>query len=229
MDFDGKRSAYGQFIIDWATDMPSENEVMYMLKCHNPLPADSTEYTFMLSLTNFGRDTVMYYRLIKDNNWNNAYVTMKKACPLSEYEPVFYPTYVDYVIIGGKTFYTTPVSRMYDSNWDDTTIERARRFKDFEGVYEFELAGLGKPEDFAGRDFSGKYACVDRGEISFDEKWANASRVGAIGLIIINYEENDITPLFADETVLGLGFPKSAGDYFRNPANTTFQIGCLEY
>lgn len=52
--------------------------------------------------------------------------------------------------------------------------------------YEVELAGLGKPEDFAGKDFSGKFALVSRGEIDFVSKGLNAQAAGAVGVIVYN-------------------------------------------
>lgn len=53
---------------------------------------------------------------------------------------------------------------------------------------EFEVmaAGLGKPEDFEGKDFEGKFALVSRGEIGFVEKGKNAQAAGAAGIIVYN-------------------------------------------
>lgn len=47
-------------------------------------------------------------------------------------------------------------------------------------------AGLGKPEDFKGKDVKGKYALISRGEISFGDKIKNAIAAGATGAIIYN-------------------------------------------
>ncbi|QDK38138.1 S8 family serine peptidase [Bdellovibrio sp. NC01] len=47
-------------------------------------------------------------------------------------------------------------------------------------------AGLGKPEDFKGKDLKGKYALISRGEISFGDKIKNAIAAGATGAIIYN-------------------------------------------
>ncbi|HWU42549.1 MAG TPA: S8 family serine peptidase, partial [Bdellovibrio sp.] len=47
-------------------------------------------------------------------------------------------------------------------------------------------AGLGKPEDFNGKDVKGKYALISRGEISFGDKIKNAMAAGATGAIIYN-------------------------------------------
>lgn len=47
-------------------------------------------------------------------------------------------------------------------------------------------AGLGKPEDFAGKDLTGKYALIQRGEIAFADKAKNALAAHAAGAIIYN-------------------------------------------
>jgi serine protease len=47
-------------------------------------------------------------------------------------------------------------------------------------------ASLGYPENFTGQDFTGKLALIQRGEISFAEKVANAYAAGAMGAIIYN-------------------------------------------
>ena len=45
--------------------------------------------------------------------------------------------------------------------------------------------GLGEPEDFVSAgDLAGKLAIIDRGELNFSEKAANAAAMGAIGVII---------------------------------------------
>lgn len=47
-------------------------------------------------------------------------------------------------------------------------------------------AGLGKPEDFTGKDLNGKVALIARGEILFAEKAQNAVKAGAAGVVIFN-------------------------------------------
>lgn len=47
-------------------------------------------------------------------------------------------------------------------------------------------AGLGKPADFQGKSFQGKYALISRGEITFKEKVDNAIAAGAAGVIVFN-------------------------------------------
>jgi subtilisin family serine protease len=46
--------------------------------------------------------------------------------------------------------------------------------------------GLGKPEEYAGRDVRGKIALISRGELTFAEKIANATKAGAWGALIFN-------------------------------------------
>ena len=53
-------------------------------------------------------------------------------------------------------------------------------------TFEIVYAGLGKPEDFEGKDFEGKFALVSRGEIAFTEKGLNAQAAGAAGVIVAN-------------------------------------------
>ncbi|TWT03568.1 S8 family serine peptidase [Planomicrobium sp. CPCC 101079] len=47
-------------------------------------------------------------------------------------------------------------------------------------------AGLGKPEEFEGKDFVNKFALIARGEITFAQKALNAQAAGAVGVIIYN-------------------------------------------
>lgn len=51
---------------------------------------------------------------------------------------------------------------------------------------EVETAGLGAPEDFAGKDFHGKVALIQRGARTFKEKSENAKAAGAVAAIIYN-------------------------------------------
>ncbi|MFC4409957.1 S8 family serine peptidase [Chungangia koreensis] len=62
----------------------------------------------------------------------------------------------------------------------------------FSGPVEIMAAGLGKPADFAGKDFNGKVALVQRGELPFTEKGLNAQAAGAVGIIIYNNAEGTV-------------------------------------
>ncbi len=66
-----------------------------------------------------------------------------------------------------------------------TTFQGA---KELDKAVDVELVdgGMGKPEDFVGKDFTGKYVLVSRGEITFGEKVGNALKAHAAGVIIYN-------------------------------------------
>ncbi len=59
-------------------------------------------------------------------------------------------------------------------------------------THELVFAGFGNPGDFEGKDFTGKYALISRGEIAFTEKGLNAQAAGAAGVIIYNNEPGTI-------------------------------------
>lgn len=52
--------------------------------------------------------------------------------------------------------------------------------------YPVEFAGFGKTSDYEGKDFTGKFALVSRGGLSFVDKGLNAQAAGAAGIIIYN-------------------------------------------
>jgi minor extracellular serine protease Vpr len=55
-----------------------------------------------------------------------------------------------------------------------------------EGEYEFVNVGLAYPEDFEGKNLTGKIALISRGGFPFVDKAENAKKAGAIGAIIYN-------------------------------------------
>ncbi|MGE8204610.1 Ig-like domain-containing protein [Heyndrickxia sp. NPDC080065] len=67
-------------------------------------------------------------------------------------------------------------------------------------TFEILAAGLGKPEDFTDKDFTGKYALIKRGDISFAEKALNAQKEGAAGVIIYN-NQSGLVNMASDEAV----------------------------
>ncbi|MDR5693846.1 MAG: M28 family peptidase [Armatimonadota bacterium] len=52
--------------------------------------------------------------------------------------------------------------------------------------------GLGRPEDFRGKDVRGHIALAQRGAIFFSEKARNAARYGAVGVVIYNNRPGNI-------------------------------------
>ena len=79
------------------------------------------------------------------------------------------------------------------------------------------VPGLGTAEDFAAVDVSGKIALVDRGEIPFTEKAANAADAGAVACLIANNEPGLIYPSL-DSTIPCAGISQEDGDYLRSLA-----------
>lgn len=85
-----------------------------------------------------------------------------------------------------------------------------------EGGIEAELvyAGLGYPEDFKGKDFTGKIALIKRGEFTFHDKVQNAAAAGAIGAIIFNHSEGMINgTLITPTDIPALALTKADGEY----------------
>ncbi|MCB9073101.1 MAG: S8 family serine peptidase [Bdellovibrionaceae bacterium] len=58
---------------------------------------------------------------------------------------------------------------------------------------EIIFVGLGKVDDFTGKDLTGKIALIQRGEIAFAEKVDNAIKAKAKGVLIFNNEPGLIT------------------------------------
>ncbi|WP_257009416.1 cell wall-binding repeat-containing protein [Bacillus sp. 7884-1] len=59
--------------------------------------------------------------------------------------------------------------------------------------YEILDAGIGLPEQFAGKDFTGKYALIQRGTLGFVVKALNAQAAGAAGVIIYNHSDGYVS------------------------------------
>ncbi|WP_185744310.1 S8 family serine peptidase, partial [Arachnia propionica] len=53
--------------------------------------------------------------------------------------------------------------------------------------HDIVFAGLGRPEEFPANT-RGSYALIERGDLSFAEKFTNAVEAGAIGVIVFNHE-----------------------------------------
>lgn len=58
----------------------------------------------------------------------------------------------------------------------------------FSAPVPYLQAGIGKPEEFTGKDFTGKIALIERGTLDFVTKITNAQNAGAAGVIIYNHE-----------------------------------------
>lgn len=58
----------------------------------------------------------------------------------------------------------------------------------FESPVEAVYVGLGKPEDYNGKDLKGKAALIERGELDFTVKLSNAVTAGAAGVVVFNHQ-----------------------------------------
>ncbi|MBM7649891.1 aminopeptidase YwaD [Bacillus ectoiniformans] len=80
---------------------------------------------------------------------------------------------------------------------------------------ELVLAGLGKKDELADKDLSGKVALIQRGEISFGEKVLNAAAAGAEGVIIYNNADGELNGTLGeanDEYVPAVALTKAEGE-----------------
>lgn len=81
-------------------------------------------------------------------------------------------------------------------------------------VSELEYANLGLPEDFIGKDFTGKIALIKRGNITFYSKVKNAYDADASGAIIYNnYYGNFKGNLVNLSDIPAISISKSDGEY----------------
>lgn len=75
------------------------------------------------------------------------------------------------------------------------------------------IDGLGKAEDFAGLDLTGRVALVKRGEIYFSEKANNAAAAGAVLCIIYNNEPGTILAAADGVTIPCVVVTQEDGEY----------------
>lgn len=79
------------------------------------------------------------------------------------------------------------------------------------------VPGLGTAEDFAAVDAAGKVALVQRGDLTFTEKAANAAAAGAVACLIANNEPGLFYPSL-DSDIPCAGISQEDGDYLRSLA-----------
>ena len=114
------------------------------------------------------------------------------------------PTNPDIGVVGspGLSYDSLQVASLENSFMDMSAVSYS--FGDVEGLASFmsassvnpkdldektfglEYAGLGGPGDFVGKDFTGKFALIQRGEFDFVTKTLNAQAAGASGVIVYN-------------------------------------------
>ncbi|NNG65707.1 S8 family serine peptidase [Caldanaerobacter subterraneus] len=116
----------------------------------------------------------------------------------------------------GKSFLVTPAPKDFDrvvylvgSPSDHAPIDPADVLKD---EYEVVYCGLGRPEDFQGKDLTGKVALISRGAITFNAKTINAQNAGAVAAIIFNNTSGTISMALGEGTKIpAVSILQSAG------------------
>lgn len=100
-----------------------------------------------------------------------------------------------------------------------------------EGYKEYEFCGLGKPSDFdivgsnKKKDLTGKYALIQRGEITFTEKILEAQKHGAIGVVVFDNVDAGLTTMQIDKDKIKIPsffISKANGEFLKN--NAGFKI-----
>lgn len=67
---------------------------------------------------------------------------------------------------------------------------------------ELVAAGIGRPEDFPTGDMTGRVALVERGELTFSDKVANAAGAGAMAVIVYNNREGSFRGDLQEESAI---------------------------
>lgn len=80
------------------------------------------------------------------------------------------------------------------------------------------VGGVGRTEDFAAVDVTGKIALVERGDITFAEKAANAAAAGAVACLIVNNEPGSIVPALESSAIPCAAISQEDGAYLRQLA-----------
>lgn len=82
----------------------------------------------------------------------------------------------------------TPILKIVgsDGEFKVDSFDKSAGIENLTGSYQLVDVGLGKPEDYTGKDLSGKIAFIKRGELSFSDKARNAINAGAAAAIIYN-------------------------------------------
>ncbi|WP_100540867.1 S8 family serine peptidase [Paenibacillus sp. GM2FR] len=102
-----------------------------------------------------------------------------------------------------------------------------------DGDFELVYADLGKPEDFADKDVTGKIALIKRGELAFVDKIANAKAAGATGVIVFNQNPGPIGVLLGDSFAFipTFSMSKEDGDYIKSllDANPDLKVNFTDF
>ncbi|MBR5251177.1 MAG: S8 family serine peptidase [Clostridia bacterium] len=96
-----------------------------------------------------------------------------------------------YLTIDGKnTIFTTNFVDQDKNEYDFTNLIYANGTKQTVS-YEYVYVGLGRPENYVGKEVTGKMVLVDRGFENFTVKHNVAREHGAVGMLLLNNEYTD--------------------------------------
>lgn len=185
------------FTDDFQTQFKGEDG-HYLMKIGGPfgIPYEASE-TKIISLHLESEDRMRIQHWNEDESGNYTLVSESRAIRYwsrktfnpTQIESNFFeleaPEFNEYIFLGSYC----PKYSVYN-----TVSDRCKALIGLGGEYEMVYAGKGKVEDYNGLDVKGKCVVVDRGEIGFDEKWANASNAGAVFVLMVNYDESYINP-----------------------------------
>ncbi|HET6948094.1 MAG TPA: M20/M25/M40 family metallo-hydrolase [bacterium] len=101
-----------------------------------------------------------------------GYTVQRQSFPFHYFEEVQAPVLT---VLGAAAERISPFTMLYSTSTPEAGLEA-----------EVVAAGLGRREDFEGRQVNGRIALVERGQIFFSEKVANAASAGAVAVLIYN-------------------------------------------
>lgn len=113
-------------------------------------------------------------------------------------------------------------------SYNDSAVSGEPAFADMEsGAYDYVLIdGTGAPEDFEGKDVTGKIAVISRGAIAFTEKVRNAADAGACAAIIYNNEAGSFGMVVNDRKIPAISVTQQVGQVLIDAAENG--VGTLE-
>lgn len=216
---EGGRSLIMQYDID---SFAGVGESGYEFITHSPLQSVSHVIHLYFRLDG---DRLRYQRDVYtadegEDPFDTVANNYSKAMPLNIYSYVMAETSEYYVGFNKEKYFFTWASPLY------STAEELEGLSSAVGTHEFVCAGLGLSEDYQGVDVSGKYACVDRGSITFSEKCKYAIENGATGLIVVNNVKGGLSPAHDDYPKFPVfGVTQEFGAKLKAAGNGTIKVG----
>jgi aminopeptidase YwaD len=101
-------------------------------------------------------------------------------------------------------YYVEQTSRLEVRSPETITLEpqALRLSASGEAAGELVAAGIGRTEDFPAEGMTGQVALVERGELTFSDKVANAAAAGAVAVIVYNNEAGSFRGDLEDESTI---------------------------